>query len=405
MIQSPKSAQPISKLVREMEESATLKMASMARELKAKGQDIIDLSLGEPDFDTPHHIKEAAKVALDEGYTKYTPVNGLVELRQAIVNKLAREYNLTYDINDIVVSNGAKQSVYNLCRALLDPGDEVILPAPYWVSYDGIVKLVGATPVIVPSSIEDDFKCTPEAIEAKITDRTKFILYSSPCNPSGSVLDLEELQALAAMLQRHPHVFVISDEIYQHINFTNHHYTMAAIEGMKDRTVIINGMAKGYAMTGWRLGYIAGPDWLAKACTKIQGQVTSGATSFGQKAAAVALEADHGPTHDMVKAFKGRRDLIIRLLEEIPLLRVNRPQGAFYIFPDVSGYFGKTSSSGYHVKDADDMSLFLLSEAHVSTVSGVAFGNPDCIRISYATSEDKLKEAAQRIAAALNGLS
>ncbi len=404
MKESQLSTPTVSKLVRDMEESATLKMASMARELKAQGLDIIDLSLGEPDFDTPHHIKEAAKIALDEGYTKYTPVNGLVELRQAIVDKLAREYNLQYSLNEIVVSNGAKQSVYNLCRALLDPGDEVILPAPYWVSYDGIVKMVGATPVVIPSSIDDDFKCSPEAIEAGITERTKFILYSSPCNPSGSVLNLEELEALAAMLRRHPHVYVISDEIYQHINFTNHHYTIAALEGMKDRTVIINGMAKGYAMTGWRLGYTAGPEWIAKACTKIQGQVTSGATSFGQKAAAVGLAADHGPTHDMVKAFKSRRDLIIRLLEEIPLLRVNRPQGAFYIFPDVSGYFGKTSATGYHVKDADDMSLFLLSEAHVSTVSGVAFGNPDCIRLSYATSDAKIKDAAQRIAEALSTL-
>ena len=404
MMQSQHPGPPVSKLVREMEESATLKMASMARELREKGMDIIDLSLGEPDFDTPHHIKEAAKTALDEGYTKYTPVNGLPELRKAIVNKLKREYNLDYTLNEIVVSNGAKQSVYNLCRALLDEGDEVILPAPYWVSYYGIVKLAGATPIAVPSSIDNDFKCSPEAIEACITPRTKFILYSSPCNPSGSVLSLEDLEALAKMLQKHPHVYVISDEIYQHINFTNHHYTMAAMEGMKDRTVIINGMAKGYAMTGWRLGFTAGPEWIAKACTKIQGQVTSGASSFGQKAAAVALESDHGPTHDMVKAFKSRRDLIIRLLEEIPLLRVNRPQGAFYIFPDVSGYFGKTSASGYEVKDADDLSLYLLSEAHVSTVSGVAFGDPNCIRISYATSEAKLTEAAQRIAAALASL-
>ncbi len=403
-MQSQHPGPPVSKLVREMEESATLKMASMARELREKGMDIIDLSLGEPDFDTPHHIKEAAKTALDDGYTKYTPVNGLPELRKAIVNKLKREYNLDYTMNEIVVSNGAKQSVYNLCRALLDDGDEVILPAPYWVSYYGIVKLAGATPIEVPSSIDNDFKCSPEAIEACITPRTKFILYSSPCNPSGSVLSLEELEALAAMLKKHPHVYVISDEIYQHINFTNDHHTMAAVEGMKDRTVIINGMAKGYAMTGWRLGFTAGPEWIAKACTKIQGQVTSGASSFGQKAAAVALDADHGPTHDMVKAFKSRRDLIIRLLEEIPLLRVNRPQGAFYIFPDVSGYFGKTSGSGYEVKDADDLSLYLLSEAHVSTVSGVAFGDPNCIRISYATSDAKLTEAAQRIAAALASL-
>lgn len=396
------STLPLSRLVAEMQESATLKMAKMARELKAQGKDVIDLSLGEPDFDTPVHIKDAAKKALDEGYTKYTPVNGLLELRQAIVNKLSRENDLQYTVNQIVVSNGAKQSVYNLCLALLDPGDEVILPAPYWVSYYEIVKMAGGVPVIAYSTIEEDFKSSSEAIEALITDRTKFILYSSPCNPSGSVFSYDELKAMATMLQTYPHVLVISDEIYEHINFTQRHYTIASMEGMKDRTVIINGMSKGYAMTGWRLGYIAGPDWIADACTKIQGQVTSGATSFGQKAAAVALDSDHAPTLEMVKAFHQRRDLIIALLEQIPLLLVNRPQGAFYIFPDVSAYFGRTSANGYHVKDADDMSLYLLAEARVSTVSGVAFGNEKCIRLSYATSEDKLKDAAQRIALALS---
>lgn len=396
------STLPLSRLVAEMQESATLKMAKMARELKAQGKDVIDLSLGEPDFDTPVHIKDAAKKALDEGYTKYTPVNGLLELRQAIVNKLSRENDLQYTVNQIVVSNGAKQSVYNLCLALLDPGDEVILPAPYWVSYYEIVKMAGGVPVIAYSTIEEDFKSSSEAIEALITDRTKFILYSSPCNPSGSVFSYDELKAMATMLQTYPHVLVISDEIYEHINFTQRHYTIASMEGMKDRTVIINGMSKGYAMTGWRLGYIAGPDWIADACTKIQGQVTSGATSFGQKAAAVALDSDHAPTLEMVKAFHQRRDLIIALLEQIPLLLVNRPQGAFYIFPDVSAFFGRTSANGYHVKDADDMSLYLLAEARVSTVSGVAFGNEKCIRLSYATSEDKLKDAAQRIALALS---
>ena len=402
MTNSLPTSLPLSKLVTEMQESATLKMAKMARELKAQGKDVIDLSLGEPDFDTPVHIKEAAKKALDNGYTKYTPVNGLLELRQAIVNKLARENDLHYTVNQIVVSNGAKQSVYNLCMALLDPGDEVILPAPYWVSYAEIVKMAGGVPVIANSSIEQDFKSTPEEIEALITDRTKFILYSSPCNPSGSVFSFEELQALALMLQAHEHVLVVSDEIYEHINFTDRHYTIASMEGMKDRTVIINGMSKGYAMTGWRLGYIAGLDWIADACTKIQGQVTSGASSFGQKAAAVALESDHTPTKEMVKAFHQRRDLIINLLEQIPLLLVNRPQGAFYIFPDVSAYFGRTSTGGYHVKDADDMSLYLLAEARVSTVSGVAFGNEKCIRLSYATSDEKLKDAAERISKALS---
>ncbi|MBK9981514.1 MAG: pyridoxal phosphate-dependent aminotransferase [Saprospiraceae bacterium] len=395
----------LSRLVLEMQESATLKMAKMARELKAKGQDVIDLSLGEPDFDTPAHIKEAAKKALDEGFTKYTPVNGLLELREAIVRKLARENDLQYTPNQIVVSNGAKQSVYNLCAALLDPGDEVIIPAPYWVSYYEIIKMTGGVPIIAYSNIENDFKCTADQIEALITDRTKFILYSSPCNPSGSVFSYDELKAIATMLQSYEHVLVVSDEIYEHINFADRHYTIASMDNMQDRTVIINGMSKAYAMTGWRLGYIAAPTWIAEACTKIQGQVTSGATSFGQKAAVTALDADQKPTIEMAEAFHRRRDLIIGLLEQIPLLLVNRPQGAFYIFPDVSAYFGKTAKNGSVIKDADDLSLYLLAEALVSTVSGAAFGNDRCIRLSYATSEAKLKESASRIEKALSQLS
>lgn len=402
MTNSLPSAASLSQRITEMQESATLKMAKLARELKAQGKDVIDMSLGEPDFDTPVHIKEAAKKALDDGYTKYTPVNGLQELRQAIANKFSRENDLQYTINQIVVSNGAKQSVYNLCMSLLNPGDEVILPAPYWVSYYEIIRMAGGVPVVAYSTIEQDFKNTPEQLESLITEKTKFILYSSPCNPSGSVYSYDELKAIAAMLQSYPHVLVISDEIYEHINFTSRHHTIASMEGMKDRTVIINGMSKGYAMTGWRLGYIAGPDWIADACTKMQGQVTSGASSFGQKAAAIALETDQAPTLEMVKAFHHRRDLIISLLEQIPLLLVNRPQGAFYIFPDVSAYFGRTSTNGYHVKDADDMALYLLAEARVSTVSGVAFGNEKCIRLSYATSDAKITEAAARIAAALS---
>jgi aspartate aminotransferase len=325
----------------------------------------------------------------------------LLELREAIVRKLARENNLHYTVNEIVVSNGAKQSVYNLCMSLLDPGDEVILPAPYWVSYYEIIKMAGGVPVIAHSNIEQDFKCTPEHIEALITDRTKFILYSSPCNPSGSALSFDELKALAEMLKSHEHVLVISDEIYEHINFTRQHHSIAEIDGMRDRTIIINGMSKAFAMTGWRLGYIAAPGWIAEACTKIQGQVTSGATSFGQKAAAVALDSDLGPTLEMVKAFQRRRELIISKLEQIPLLLVNRPEGAFYIFPDVSAYYNRTSTDGYVVRDADDLSLYLLSAAQVSTVSGVAFGNDRCIRLSYATSEAKIEEAVSRIAKAL----
>jgi aspartate aminotransferase len=401
MMNPTTTATLLSKLVTDMQESATLKMAKMARELRAQGKDIIDMSLGEPDFDTPDHIKDAAKDALDAGYTKYTPVNGLLEFREAIVRKLSRENGLQYTVNDIVVSNGAKQSVYNLCMALLDPGDEVILPAPYWVSYYEIIKMAGGIPVIAHSSIEHDFKCTPDQIEVLISDRTKFILFSSPCNPSGSVYSHNELKSIAAMLQAYEHVLVISDEIYEHIHFGESHTTIASFDGMQSRTVIINGMSKAFSMTGWRLGYIAGPTWIANACTKIQGQVTSGATSFGQKAAAVALDSDLKPTLEMVAAFRKRRDLIISLLEQIPLLLVNRPQGAFYMFPDVSAYFGKSTVTGESVMDADEMSLFLLAEAQVSTVSGVAFGNERCIRLSYATSEAKITEACSRIAAAL----
>lgn len=396
---------PLSRLVLDMQESATLKMAKLARELKAQGQDVIDLSLGEPDFDTPDHIKQAAKDALDKGYTKYTPVNGLPELREAIVRKLARENGLQYTTNQIVVSNGAKQSIYNLCMAFLNPGDEVILPAPYWVSYYEIIKMAGGIPVVAPAGIEQDFKCTAAQLEALITDKTKFILYSSPCNPSGSVFSADELGAIASMLKTYKHVMVFSDEIYEHIRFGGTHSTIASMEGMKDRTVIISGMSKGFAMTGWRLGYIAGPDWVAEACTKIQGQVTSGATSFGQKAAAVALDSDLAPTREMVKAFEQRRNLIIERLEQIPLVLVNRPQGAFYMLPDVSAYFGRKAQNGEVIRNADDMSLYLLGEARVSTVSGVAFGVDQCIRLSYATSEAKLAEAARRIGEALGKLS
>lgn len=395
---------PLSRLVLDMQESATLRMAKLARELKAQGQDVIDLSLGEPDFDTPEHIKQAAKDALDAGYTKYTPVNGLLELREAIVRKFARENDLHYTVNQIVVSNGAKQSIYNLCMAFLNPGDEVILPAPYWVSYYEIIKMAGGIPVVAQAGIEQDFKVTAAQVEALITDRTKFILYSSPCNPSGSAFTTDELQALASMLQTYKHVMVLSDEIYEHIRFGNNHVSIASLAGMKERTVIINGMSKGYAMTGWRLGYIAAPDWVAEACTKIQGQVTSGASSFGQKAAAVALDSDPGPMHAMVVAFEQRRNLIIERMEQIPLVLVNRPHGAFYLLPDVSAYFGRKSPSGEVIRNADDMSLYLLGEARVSTVSGVAFGVDRCIRLSYATSTDKLEAAARRIGEALGKL-
>ncbi len=393
----------VSKRLQQMAESATIKMAQLARDLRAEGHDVISLSLGEPDFDTPDHIKAAAQKALDEGYTKYTPVPGLVELREAIKTKFKRDNNLDYDLNQIVVSNGAKQSIANLSLALLDEGDEVIILAPYWVSYYEIIRLSGAKPVIVSAGIEQDYKVTAEQIEAAITDKTKLILYSSPCNPTGSVYNEAELKSFADVIAKYDDIYIISDEIYEYINFGDRHISIGSFENVKDRTITVNGFAKGFAMTGWRLGYMGAPTWIAAACAKIQGQFTSGATAFGQKAAAHALLSDMTPTFEMREAFRARRDMLIGLLEDIPGMKVNRPNGAFYIFPDISEFFGK-SNGEITINNADDFCEYLLHKAHVAAVSGSAFGADNCFRISYAASDEQLKESARRIKEALAAL-
>ena len=381
--------------------SQTLAMAALARDLKAQGKDIISLSLGEPDFNTPDFIKEAAKKAIDENYSTYTPVDGYVELKEAICKKFKRDNNLDYKPANIVVSTGAKQSLYNVAQVMLNDGDEVILPAPYWVSYYEIIKLSGGIPVEVPTSVESDFKITPEQLERAITPKTKMMWFSSPCNPSGSVYNRAEMEALAKVLEKYPNIYVVSDEIYEHINFSGTFCSIASIQSMFERTITVNGVAKAFAMTGWRIGYIGAPEFIAKACTKMQGQVTSGANSIAQRATITAVEADPSVLNDMVKAFKNRRDLVVALASEIPNFKINVPDGAFYLFPDVSYYFGKTLR-GKEIKDATDFSMYLLSEANVATVTGDAFGNPNCIRLSYATSEDLLKEALKRIKESLS---
>lgn len=395
----------LSQRVMQMAESETLKMAAMARELKAQGHNVINLSLGEPDFDTPAHIKEAAKKALDEGITKYTPVAGLQELREAIKVKFKRDNNLDYNLNQLVVSNGAKQSLANIFLSILDPGDEVIILAPYWVSYSAIVELAEGKSVILKSSFEQDYKVPAAAeIAAAITDRTKAIVFSSPSNPTGMVYSYEELKAIADVVaHRFRDIIIVSDEIYEYINFGEKHVSIGAFDQVKDQTVTVNGFAKGFAMTGWRLGYIGAPAWLAEACVKVQGQVTSGANSFSQKAAAYALLADMTPTYDMREAFLKRRDLIISGLSKIPGFKVNKPQGAFYIFPDISAYFG-TSDGTTTINDANDFCDYLMMKAHVATVSGAAFGADTCFRISYAASEEELNEAIKRIAEGVSKL-
>ena len=391
---------PLSDRINKLATSQTLAMAALARELKAQGKDIISLSLGEPDFNTPDFIKEAAKKAIDENYSTYSPVDGYVELKEAICRKFKRDNNLDYKPANIVVSTGAKQSLYNIAQCMLNDGDEVILPAPYWVSYFEIIKMSGGIPVEVPTSVESDFKITAQQLEQAITPKTKMIWYSSPCNPSGSVYSREELTALAAVLAKYPNIYIVSDEIYEHINFSGTFCSIASIPGMFDRTITVNGVAKAFAMTGWRIGYIGAPEFIAKACTKMQGQVTSGANSIAQRATITAVDADPSVLHEMVSAFKNRRDLVVKLINEIPGLKLNVPEGAFYVFPDVSSYFGKTLR-GSLIKNADDFSMYLLGEANVATVTGDAFGNPDCIRFSYATSEEILTEALTRIKAAL----
>ncbi len=386
----------LSQRVMGLAESETLKMARMARELKALGHDVISLSLGEPDFDTPDHIKDAAYQALKDGYTKYTPVSGLPELTKAISEKFLRDNHLEYKPEQIVVSNGAKQTVYNLCQALLDPGDEVVIFAPYWVSYWEIVKLSGGVPVPVYAGVDQDFKPTPAQVAAAITERTKFVLFSSPCNPTGSVFTREELQAIADAIEPFEHVLIVSDEIYEYINFTHEHVSIGSFPNVKNRTITINGFAKGFAMTGWRLGYMGAPKFIADACSKIQGQVTSGASSFGQKAGAVALMSDLAPTEAMREAFRERRDIVISMLEEIPGIKTNHPDGAFYIFPDISSYFGKSDGNTV-IQNADDFCDYIMSNAYVGLVSGAAFGDNSCFRLSYAASEEQLREAVRRM--------
>ncbi len=386
----------LSQRVLGLAESETLKMARMARELKALGHDVISLSLGEPDFDTPDHIKDAAYQALKDGYTKYTPVAGLPELTKAISEKFKQENNLDYRPEQIVVSNGAKQTVYNLCQALLNDGDEAVVFSPYWVSYWEIVKLSGGVPVPVFAGVEHDFKPSPEQLEAAITPKTKFVLFSSPCNPTGTVFAREELQAYADVIARHDNVLIISDEIYEHINFTHEHVSIGSFANVKDRTITINGFAKGFAMTGWRLGYMGAPKYIADACSKIQGQVTSGASSFGQKAGAVALTSSLATTEAMREAFRERRDIVLSMLEEIPGIKTNLPDGAFYVFPDVTYYFGK-SDGHTTIHSADDFCDYVMSNAYVGLVSGSAFGDPNCFRLSYAASEEQLREAVRRM--------
>ncbi len=386
----------LSDRVNRMEESATLAMTRMARDLRSQGHDVISLSIGEPDFDTPDHIKQAAVEALAAGHTKYTPVPGTLELRQAITAKFKRDNGLEYAPDQIVVSNGAKQSIANLVLALINDGDEVILFTPYWVSYKEIVKIGGGVPVAVKADIDSDFKVSPAQLQAALTDKTRMIIFSSPCNPTGSVYTQGDLEALAAVLADHPNVIIVSDEIYEYINFTGQHVSIGTLPGMLDRTVTVNGFSKGFAMTGWRLGYLGGPKWIAAACAKIQGQFTSGATAFGQKAAAHALQASMEASDQMRDAFLQRRDMMIDLLSAIPGFEVNRPTGAFYIFPDVSAFFGK-SFGDQKITNADDLAHFILEQGHVAVVSGSAFGSDECIRISYAASEEALREAVRRI--------
>jgi len=387
---------PLSDRINNLSTSQTLAMAALARELKAQGKDIISLSLGEPDFNTPDFIKEAAKKAIDENYSTYSPVDGYMELKEAICRKFKRDNNLDYKPANVVVSTGAKQSLYNLAQVLLNDGDEVILPAPFWVSYSEIIKMSGGIPVEVPTSIDNDFKMTPDQLEAAITPKTKMLWYSSPCNPSGSVYSREEFTALAKVLEKYPNIYIVADEIYEHINFSGTFCSIASIPGMFDRTITVNGVAKAFAMTGWRIGYIGAPEFIAKACTKMQGQVTSGANSIAQRATITAVDADPSVLKYMVDAFHSRRDLVVGLIREIPGLKINVPEGAFYVFPDVSSFFGKTLR-GTIIKNADDFSMYLLSEANVATVTGDAFGDPKCIRFSYATSEEQLIEALRRI--------
>lgn len=376
--------------------SATLAMSQKSGEMKAQGIDVINMSVGEPDFNTPDHIKEAAKKAIDENYSRYSPVPGYIELRKAIVEKLKKENGLEYSTNEILVSNGAKQSVCNTVMALVNDGEEVIIHAPYWVSYPQMVKLAGGEPVIVEAGFEQNFKMTPEQLEAAITPKTRMLILCSPSNPTGSVYSEEELRGLAEVIKRHEGLYVLADEIYEHINYVGKHSSIAHIEGMRERTIIVNGVSKAYAMTGWRIGFIAAPEWIVKGCNKLQGQYTSGPCSVSQKAAEAAYTTSQECVETMRKAFERRRDLIVELAKDIPGLEVNKPEGAFYLFPKCSSFFGK-SYNGKKIENSTDLAMFLLEVGHVATVGGDAFGDPYCFRMSYATSDDNIREAMKRI--------
>jgi aspartate aminotransferase len=375
--------------------SETIAMSQRSRELREKGVDIIDLSLGEPDFPTPIHIKKAAQKAIDDNFTKYPPVPGIPDLREAIAKKLRDQNKLDYNANQIVVSTGGKQSLANVIYSLIDEEDEVIIPTPYWVSYPAMVQLAGGKSVYVDAGIDSDFKITTDQLEAAITDKTKMIILNSPSNPTGSVYSYDELKSMADVLKKHPDVFVISDEIYEIIIYEGAHHSIAEFPEIKDQVILVNGMSKGFSMTGWRVGYIAAPEWIAKACARLQGQYTSGTNSISQKAALAAITGPMDESMKMVKAFKKRRDLVLNMAKDIPGLKINQPQGAFYLFPDVSDVFGK-SYNGTTIQNSSDLSSFLLEEGHVATVSGSAFGNDNCIRLSYATSDDLLEKAITR---------
>ena len=376
--------------------SATLAMSQKSSEMKAQGIDVINLSVGEPDFNTPDHIKEEAKKAVDNNFSKYSPVPGYIDLRQAIADKLQRENNLSYTTNEILVSNGAKQSVCNTIMALVDDGEEVIIPAPYWVSYPQMVKLAGGEPVIVPTGFAQDFKMTAEQLERAITPKTRMLILCSPSNPTGSVYSKEELRSIAEVILKHDELYVLADEIYEHINYIGRHESIAQFEGMKERAIIVNGVSKAYAMTGWRIGYIAAPEWIVKGCNKLQGQYTSGPCSVSQKAAEAAYNLSQDCVEQMRQAFQRRRDLIVSLAKDIPGLEVNQPEGAFYLFPKCDYFFGKSDGSRI-IRDSSDFAMYLLEDAHVATVGGDAFGDPECFRMSYATSDENIIEAMKRI--------
>ena len=383
--------------------SATLAMSQKSSEMKAQGIDVINMSVGEPDFNTPENIKEAAKKAIDDNFSRYSPVPGYPDLRKAIVAKLKNENGLDYTVNEVIVGTGGKQGICNVILALVNPGDEVIIPAPYWVSYPQMAKLAGGVPVIVNAGFDQDFKMTPEQLEAAITPKTKMLILCSPSNPTGSVYSKEELAALADVLRKHPDVFVLADEIYEHINYIGKHPSIAQEPGLKELVIIANGVSKAYAMTGWRIGFLAGPEWIIKGCNKLQGQYTSGTCSVSQKAAEAAYTLDQSAVEEMRQAFERRRDLIVKLAKEVPGLEVNIPQGAFYLFPKCNSYFGK-SNGNKTINNSTDFAMYLLEEAHVATVGGDAFGDPDCFRMSYATSDENIKEAIRRIKEALSKL-